>query len=281
ERERVGFGASSRNGGQVLAGMKLDPAALVARFGESRARQLFEISLESIDLLERLIADEGIACEYARTGHVQAAWKASHFDAFRQEQARLARVFRHRVELVARSGQRCEVGTDAYHGVMVDERSGALNPAKYVEGLSVAACRAGAAIANGTAVRRIVRTSGRWTVDTAAGSFDASDVLIATNGYTNGAAPALQRRFIPIGSYIIATEPLAAADAAAILPRGRTAFDSKNFLFYFRLTEDHRLLFGGRAEFSTPTRDSTRRAASILRDGLTRVFPQLASVRLD
>jgi len=281
ERERVGFGASSRNAGQVLAGMKLEPAALVGRYGEARARRLFEISLESIETLERVIADETIACEYERAGHLQAAVKPSHFSAFRDEQALLARVFNHRVELLSRSEQRRELGSDAYHGVMIDERSAALNPAKYVAGLATAACRAGARIAAGTAVQRVSRLNRKWTIETSTGSVEARDVLFATNGYSDGSAPALQRRFVPIGSYIIVTEPLAAADAGAILPRRRTAFDSKHFLFYFRLTPDNRLLFGGRAEFSAPTAASTRRAAAILRQGMVHVFPQLASVRVD
>jgi glycine/D-amino acid oxidase-like deaminating enzyme len=281
ERDRVGFGASSRNGGQVIAGMRLDPGVLVRRFGEARAHQLFDIALESIDALEALIAGERIGCEYERTGHLQAAWRPSHFEAFRKEQALLARVFQHRVELVSRTDQRAELGSDAYYGVMVDERSGALNPAKYVEGLATSACRAGAQIATGTEVVRISRNSGRWRLDTSAGSVDAGDVLVATNGYTSASVPALQRRFIPVGSYIVATKPLAGADAAAILPRRRMAFDSKQFLFYFRLTRDNRLLFGGRAEFAVPTADSAKRAASILRRGLSRVFPQLSSAPIE
>src|SRR5436305_1370714 len=114
------WSARWRTGGQVIAGMKLDPATLVARFGERRARQLFDASLHSIASLERLIDEERIACEYERTGHLQAACKPRHFDAFRKEQALAARVFDHRVEIVPRSDQRAELGTDLYHGLMVD-----------------------------------------------------------------------------------------------------------------------------------------------------------------
>ena len=112
-------------------------------------------------------------------------------------------------------------------------------------------------------------------------NIDAADVLFATNGYTDRAAPALQRRFVPIGSYIIATEPLEETLASALLPRRRMAFDSQHFLHYFRLTRDRRLLFGGRAEFSQPAPDTTRRAADILRSGMVSVFPELASTRID
>ena len=281
EREQIGWGASSRNGGQVLTGLRLGPAALIARFGERRARQLFEASAESIARIEALIVEERIDCGYARTGHIQAAWKPAHFDAFRKEQALLARVFDHRVHLVRRAEQRTEVGTDAYHGVLVDERSGGLNPAQYVHGLAAAATRSGASIVTGVAVDRMQRRSGRWQVETTGGVVETRDVLVATNGYTNGAAPALQRRFVPIGSYIIATEPLDAGLAAALLPRRRMAFDSKRFLYYFRVAPDRRLLFGGRAEFGRPDPETIRRAAGILRDGMALIFPELAAVRID
>jgi glycine/D-amino acid oxidase-like deaminating enzyme len=281
EREHVGWGASSRNGGQVLTGLKLDPSTLVERFGETRARELFEVGGAAIDRLEALIAEESIDCEYTRSGHIQAAWKPSHFEGFRTEQQLLARVFNHRVHLLSRAEQRSELGTDRYHGVMIDERSGAINPAQYVHGLAAAACRAGATIVSGAAVTRLERQPAGFRVTSSAGTVDARDVLLATNGYTNGAAPELRRRLIPIGSYIIGTEPLDASTADALLPRHRMAFDSKNFLYYFRITADRRLLFGGRAEFGRPDPESTRRAAGILRSGMVEVFPQLASARID
>ena len=281
ERERIGWGASSRNGGQVLTGLKLDPATLVARYGERRARALFEVARQSLDRLEALITEAEIDCDYERVGHIQAAWKRSHFTAFREEQALLARVFHHRVELVSRADQRSELGTDTYHGLLIDERSGALNPMRYVQGLAGAAARAGVTTVVGVHVNRLSRDGEGWTVSTTDGDVRTRDVLVASNGYTDAAAPALQRRFIPVGSYIIATEPLSPAQAAAILPRRRMAFDSKNFLYYFRLTSDHRLLFGGRAEFSRPTAESTRRAAAILRRGMIDVFPDLAEHRID
>jgi len=281
EREQIGWGASSRNGGQVLTGLKLEPATLVARFGEPRARQLFDAAASAIARLEALIAEEAIDCEYARTGHLQAAWKPSHFDALRKEQELLARVFSHRVHLVPRSEQRTEIGTGVYHGVLVDERSGSLNPAKYVHGLAAAAARGGASIATGAAVTAVRRQSGRWVVQTPGATVDARDVLFATNGYTDCAAPALQRRFVPVGSYIIATAPLEPGQAAPLLPRHRVAFDSKHFLYYFRVTADRRLLFGGRAEFGRPTAATTGRAAAILRTGMTTIFPELSAARID
>jgi glycine/D-amino acid oxidase-like deaminating enzyme len=281
ERESIGWGASSRNAGQVLTGLRLEASTLVARYGETHARRLFDASRAAMETLEALIADDGIDCGYERRGHVEAAAKPAHFEAFRKEQSLLKRVFDHRVDLVPRAEQRDEIGSDAYYGLLVDQRSGALNPVRYVRGLAAAATRAGAAIATGHAVTQLHRASNAWTVSTTKGDVEARDVLCATNGYVDGALPALQRRFVPVGSYIIVTEPLGADQAASLLPRGRTAFDSKHFLHYFRLTPDRRLLFGGRAEFSQPDPQSERRAAAILRRDLARVFPQLAGASIE
>jgi glycine/D-amino acid oxidase-like deaminating enzyme len=281
ERERVGWGASSRNGGQVLTGLKLDPATLVSRFGKSRARELFDLSLASMSSLESLLRDEAIECEYERTGHIQAAWKPKHFDAFREEQQLLARVFNHPVTLVSRADQATELGSYLYHGLLIDERSGALNPALYSQGLARAAVRSGAIVAEHAGVLGLRRDAGAWNVQTTCGEVRATDVFIATNGYTTGVTPALQRRLIPIGSYIVATPPLPPATAARLLPKRRMVFDSKHFLYYFRLTSDLRLMFGGRAEFSEPTPDTARRAAAILQRGMTDVFPELAATPID
>jgi glycine/D-amino acid oxidase-like deaminating enzyme len=150
-----------------------------------------------------------------------------------------------------------------------------------VYGLGDAARRHGATVVCGAAVERVQRRGGRWVLATPLGELDAGDVLFATNAYTDRAFPALQRRIVPVGSYIITTAPLTEAHASSILPRGRMAFDSKNFLHYFRLTRDRRLLFGGRAEFVQPTPETTNRAARILRRDMIAVFPELAEQSID
>jgi len=280
EREQPGWGASSRNGGQVLTGLRIEPARLVARFGERRARDLFGASLEAIAHLERVIAEERIVCGFERVGHVQAAAKPAHFDHFEEERRLLDRTFGHRVHLVARSDQRAEVATDAYFGLLVDPASAAVNPARLVYGMAHAAARAGASIAGAAAVVAFRRTGARWRVVTTRGTLSARDVLLATDAYTGPAAPALRRRLIPVGSYVIATEPLDDAIAARLVPRRRMVFDSRHFLHYFRLTDDRRLLFGGRARFSTPSAAATRKAAVVLRRDMLSVFPELAAVRI-
>jgi glycine/D-amino acid oxidase-like deaminating enzyme len=130
EKETFGWGASSRNGGQVLTGLKLGPSALIKKVGLARAKELYALSLASIQYVEDLIAEENIACEYTRAGHIEAAWKNAHFAHYRREQEVLAREFDHHVTLLDRSEQSRELGTAYYRGLLIDERSGALHPAK-------------------------------------------------------------------------------------------------------------------------------------------------------
>ena len=142
-----------------------------------------------------------------------------------------------------------------------------------------AADRAGADLHDGvraTTIRR--QADGRFVVETNRGAILAKEVVVATNGYTDGVVPALRRRIIPIGSYIIATEPLPEELARTISPRGRAFFDTKNFLYYWHVSADRRMVFGGRASF-LPT--NVDRSAAILHEGLLEVHPQLAGYRVD
>jgi glycine/D-amino acid oxidase-like deaminating enzyme len=156
-----------------------------------------------------------------------------------------------------------------------------LNPAKYVDQLAGVACRAGARLVEDTAVQAIDRDGSHWKVTTSRGSVQARDVLVATNGYTNGAAPWLQRRLVPIGSHIIATEPLDRELAGVLIPRRRMVFDSNYFLHYYRLSRDNRVFFGGRAEFGKSSSSQTRRCVEILRRDLVAIFPSLAETRIE
>ncbi len=149
---------------------------------------------------------------------------------------------------------------------------------KYVAGLAAAAERAGASLHEGVRALRVrPQADGRAVVETSVGPIVAREVFVGTNGYTDGAAPELRRRVMPIGSYIIATDPLSEDLAREISPKGRMFFDSKNFLYYWRITPDRRMLFGGRASFWPSSVDRTAR---ILLRGMLRVHPQLAGVRV-
>lgn len=281
EGDTVGFGASSRNGGMVLTGLKLGPEVLLRRFGAQTARAMFDASLRAIDLTENLIATEGIDCAYERCGHLEVASKPSHFVAFARTAELLATHFGHRVRLLARDELSEEIGSPACFGGLVDEGSAGLDPARYVAGLADAALRKGAVICERAPVESVERTCDGWRLKTARGDLDARSVMAATGAYTGPAFAALRRRFVPVGSYVIATESLPPDLAAALLPRRRMVFDSKRLLHYFRLTPDRRLLFGGRAAFLPESARTTSHSARILRHDMVAFFPQLRDANVE
>jgi glycine/D-amino acid oxidase-like deaminating enzyme len=277
ERHRAGWGASGRNGGFVLPGYQPEVDELVRRHGVNRTRSLFAASLEAIDLLQALIAREALDCGYARRGWIRLASKPGHLRNLERTAAALRRHFGYETVLLAPADLRDEIGSDQYHGGLLDPLGGALHPGRYCAGLAEAAARAGAGLMEGVEVRGVNRAGGAATVHTSAGPVAVAEVLVATNGYTDGAFPPLRRRVVPVGSYVIATEPLGEPVARAVLPRGRVMSDTWNLLHYFRLTDENRLVFGGRASF-TPT--GVRRSARILQRDLRSVFPTLGSVPL-
>jgi glycine/D-amino acid oxidase-like deaminating enzyme len=168
---------------------------------------------------------------------------------------------------------------------MVDGISVGVNPARYVAGLGAAAMKAGAAVFEQTRVQKIEREGRQgvqgWKVSTSRGALWARDVFVGTSGYTSGTTPGLQKKIIPIGSYIITTEVLPEALARELSPRNRMIYDSKNYIYYYRLTPDNRMLFGGRAAFFPESRDSIRRSAEILRLGMVEVYPQLRNTKVE
>jgi len=282
EAQTVGWGASSRNGGMVLTGLKLPASTLIARYGKEITARLFAASLDSIDFVEELIHAESIGCSFTRCGHLEVACKAKHYDDFRRSADAAARNFGHQQRTVPKEELRSEIGSDIYHGGLVDETSAGLNPARYVAGLARAAERAGARILEDARVEEIQREGSRgWKLATHRGTLRATDVLVATSGYTSAVTPALQKKIIPIGSFIIVTEVLPAAVARELSPRNRMIYDSKNYLHYYRLTPDGRMLFGGRAAFFPETASTIRRSAEILQRDMLRVYPQLRGTKTD
>jgi glycine/D-amino acid oxidase-like deaminating enzyme len=181
--------------------------------------------------------------------------------------------------LVPRETLRDEIGSNAYFGALAVPNSALLHPGRYFAGLVAAAERAGADLHEEARARSIRREEGgRFVVETARGTIRARDVFVATNGYTDGVVPSLRRRIIPIGSYIIASEPLSEALANELSPKGRSFFDTKNFLYYWHVSADRRMVFGGRASFMPTSIDQT---AEILHRGLLEVHPQLADFRIE
>jgi glycine/D-amino acid oxidase-like deaminating enzyme len=285
ESESIGWGASSRNGGMILTGMKLGVNQLISMYGRELTHRMYAASLASMECVEQIVREEKIDCDFSRCGHLEVACKQKHFDDYARQAEVIEREFGHTLRVIQKSELSSEIGSTIYCGGMVDEVSAGANPARYVAGLGRVAMKAGAAIFEHACVQTITRDSHEgevvWKIATSRGSLWAHQVFVATSGYTGPATPALQKKLIPIGSFIITTEVLPEALARELSPRNRMIYDSKNFLYYYRLTPDRRMLFGGRAAFFPESDQTVRRSAEILRRGMIEVYPQLSDAKID
>jgi glycine/D-amino acid oxidase-like deaminating enzyme len=285
EAESIGWGASSRNGGMVLTGLKLSVETLVKKYGLELAQRMFAASIQSIDCVEQIVKEEKIDCDFTRSGHLVVACKPAHFEEFRRSAEVLARDFRCEERIIEKKDLSSEIGSEIYEGGLVDEASAGVNPARYVAGLARASERAGTSLHENTRVLHVEPDSRNgakgFRLATSRGQIWARDVFVATSGYTGGATPAMRKRIIPIGSYIIVTERLSEGLSRALSPRNRMIYDSKNFLHYYRLTPDGRMLFGGRAAFFPETPNTIRQSAQILHRSMIQVFPQLENTAVE
>lgn len=280
EAETIGWGASSRNGGMALTGLKVGMAAIIKKYGRELAKTLFQYSLDSVDTVEQIIKEENINCGFARTGHLLTANKPKHYEALKDEVDFMAKEFNHKVRLVPPGELRSEIGSNIYHGALVDEVSGGLNPAQYVTGFAAAAEKAGATLCARARVNRIERGEKRFVIETERGSLSVKSILVATSGYTGNVTKKLQKKIIPIGSFIIATEKLSDELANELSPNNRMIFDYKHFLNYFRLF-DQRMIFGGRAAFFPENENTVSQSAEILRREMISVYPQLKDAKVE
>ena len=173
EANTIGWGASSRNGGMVLTGLKLGMQSVIKKYGRDIARRLFQCSLDAIDTVEQIVKEENIDCGFRRHGHLLTANKPKHFEALKEEVEFMEKEFNHKVRLIPRAEQHAEIGSDIYHGALLDECSGGLNPAQYVAGLAAAAEKAGATLHARARVNRLGRREKRFLVETERGSLSA------------------------------------------------------------------------------------------------------------
>ena len=281
EQGRFGCGASGRNGGMCNTGVPIGPKAALERYGLAAARAYHDAYREAVDFVQRLVQDEGIDCDFRRAGRLGVAFRPSHHEHQKATQKLLAEQFGHETILIGPSELRAELGSHYYCGALLEPLSAGLHVGRYVRGLADVAERSGAGLHEMAKVTAVRRGSDRsYRVATARGPLSARQVLLATDGYTDGAFPNLRRRMVVVGSFIIVTEPLGDL-AREIIPHDRMVVDTKNINHYFRLTPDHRLLFGGRARFALSNPDSDRKSAKILHRDMLKVFPRLAGTRID
>ncbi|MFT4249490.1 MAG: FAD-binding oxidoreductase [Pseudomonas sp.] len=276
ESRRVGWGASGRNGGQAIVGYGCEQDTLEALLGNDDARLLFDFSRDGMRLLRERIARHGIACDW-RDGYAHVPLRPRQERALRAGIAHMAERYGYPLEWWDRARLREQLASDLYLGAMYDPASGHLHPLAYALGLARAALVAGVRIFEHSPVTRLERGA-RPVLHTAHGRVQADFAVIAGNAWLHGIAPELESRIMPVGTYIGATPPLGAERARALIGNDMAVADANWALDYYRLSRDHRLLFGGRASYSSLPPPGLRR--TMIRR-MQRVFPQLRDVGLD
>lgn len=278
EAETPGWGCSTRNGGQISTSIKPTLEALTKRFGADRARAIRNEGQQALNWIEERIKTEGIECDFRRAGRFHAAHTPAAYEALARDAEKLSREEGVEAHMIPRAEQRRELGSDVYHGGTLFPTHASVNPALYHHGLLRTALDAGAQVLGQTPATAIIRTANGYEVHTPRGKVLARDVAIATNGYTTALTPWQQRRVIPIGSYVIATEPLPEAVIDELFPTNRVASDTCKVIYYYRASPDRtRILFGGRV--STSETDA-RVSGPRLHAEMCRIFPELSHTRI-
>ncbi len=278
EAETPGWGCSTRNGGQISTSIKPTLEKLTARHGPERAKAIRSEGQAALTWIAERIRDESIDCDFRRAGRFHAAHTPAAYETLAREAEALTRGEGIETHMIPRAEQRRELGTDAYHGGAIFPAHAAVDPALYHHGLLRAAVKAGAQVLGQMPVTAITRTRDGFELRTPRGTVRARDVAIATNGYTGGATPWQRRRVIPIGSYVIATEPLPEEVIDRLFPTDRIVSDTCKVVYYYRTSPDRRrVLFGGRVSAGeTDARVSGPR----LHADMCRIFPELSRTRI-
>ncbi|HSN19664.1 MAG TPA: FAD-binding oxidoreductase, partial [Usitatibacter sp.] len=281
EARRIGWGASGRNGGEVIVGVGFDgEQALEAQLAPAEAKRAWDVTVEGLALLQERMRRHAIDCEY-RPGYLSLAVKPRRWGTLRRWAEHVSRDYGYpHLQLVGPAEIRERVASERYYAAVHDAGSGHLHPLKYCLGLAQAAREAGVRIHEESAVVRIAHGA-RPVLATATGEVACRFALLAGNVYLDeygrGIAPGIARRIVPVATYIVATEPMGRERADALM-RGRpAASDTNHILDYFRVSADDRLLFG--AGESASTREPPGLVAAVRRRML-RAFPQLADLAI-
>lgn len=275
EAQHVGFGASGRNGGQAIHGLACDMSVIEAQLGRDDARRVFDMSIDALDLMRQRIATHAIACEW-QDGFLSVATSPRKAQALAEWAQHMAQAYGYPMTVAARDEVRHWIDSPRYHGAVHDPRSGHLHPLKYTQGLAQAAMAAGARLYEGTSVTALEQGT-TVTLRTPQGGVRARQVLLAGNVYLQGLASTLSPRIMPVGTYIVCTEPLEPALLRSLIPTRSAVCDTNVVLDYFRPTADQRMLYGGRVSYSTAT---PLDLAGSLRRRMVATFPQLAGTSI-
>jgi gamma-glutamylputrescine oxidase len=276
EAHFVGYGASGRSGGQAIFGLAVGQQRLAAEVGRDDAHRLFDLSIEALDLTQSLIREYAIDCDY-QPNHVHVALKPRQVLELSDWTRELNEEYSYQsARMLDRDELRAHVRSDRYLAGLIDPRSGHLHPLKFTHGVARAALAAGAQIYENSEVMRY-EDGPEVRVHTAQGTVRCANLILCGNAYIGSVAPALARRILGIGTYIIASEPLGEERARSLLPSNAAIADINWILDYFRRSQDHRLLFGGRVSYSSV---QPPQLAESMRKRMVRVFPALADVKV-
>ena len=282
EAETIGHAASGRNGGMCNNGFAQDYGALSERLGRETADRLYRAFDAGVDTVERLVAQEGIDCSFARVGKIKLAAKPEHYDKLARSQQLLAATVDPDTEMVSRADLPSEIGSERFHGGLIYRKSASLHVGRFVRGLAEAAARRGAEIHERTPMKALKPVpGGGHEIETPKGRLVAKQVLLASGTSHIGPLGWVRRRIVPVGAFLIVTKPLPVTVLDRLTPRRRNAVDTKNLVNYFRTTPDDRLLFGGRARFAVSNPASDEKSGALLRVALHDVFPELREARID
>lgn len=276
EAQRVGFGASGRNGGQLGSGQRMEQTALERLVGADDAAHLWRLAEEAKDLVKSLVARHGIDC-YLKPGVAHACFSAREIAQEHAYADHLAKQYGYdQIEKLDTEGFATLCPSPAYHGGTLDMGAAHLHPLSYALGLARAASAAGVRIHEGSAVHQITRGS-KLRVATDAGAVEADHLILACNGYLGGLDRKVAARVMPINNFIVATEPLG-DDVVRVLTRDVAVADTKFVVNYFRLSHDKRLLFGGGESYGYRFPKDIR---ATVRKPMLEIFPHLQDVALD
>lgn len=274
EAGRIGAGASSRNGGMVGPSFhKLGTAGLIGKFGEAKTLALMQEGLKALDYFESFVAQEKLDCDLQWVGRFRGARTPADYDAMARESAWLQQNIGLHCEMVAASAQRAEIGSDSYHGGVLYHRDGCIHPRKLLSDLVASALEAGVQIFDACAVQGVTQDATGRVLTTDRGVVRATEIVIATNAYSDRRTRAMQKRVVRIETGAVATEPLPPELIRELTPKNRTFGESGRIFMWFRPTPDRtRFIFGGR--MGRPGASAAERSRA-MRSSVLRVFPQL------
>jgi gamma-glutamylputrescine oxidase len=280
EAQRIGWGASGRNGGQVIAGFGHEGDATIQRQFGKAARSLWDISIEGVSLLKQRITEHKIACDYT-DGYLNVAVNEKKFKSLTDWANATSDQYQYPLEVVPSTQMHQFISSDRFHAAVYDKNSGHFHPLKYCLGLAETAKKLGVTIHENSPVYMIARGE-KPIVKTALGSVKCDFVILAGNVYLgeygDRIAPEIRPRIMPVGTYMIATEPMSSSRADALIPCRAAVSDNNFILDYFRLSQDNRLLFGAGDSYSAATPSNL---VERIRSRLLNVFPSLTDLKID